>query len=65
MDAGSHNELFTSPRNFFPCRKRRVAEFFTKLLGRSFLPFPHFAAFNQHIMRVALSLNVDLTKFYE
>ena len=63
MSAGSHNELLTSPRNFFPDRKRRVAELFAELLGRSFLPFPHFAAVDHHIMRVALSLDLDLAKF--
>ena len=58
-------EPLTSPGNFFPGRKRRVAELFTKLLGRSFLPFPHFAAFDHYIMRVALSLNLDLAKFHQ
>jgi hypothetical protein len=33
------------------------------LLGRSFLPFAHFAAVDHHIMRVALSLDLDLAKF--
>jgi hypothetical protein len=42
-----------------------VAKLFTKLLGRSFLPFPHFPAFDHHIMRVALSLNLDLAKFHQ
>jgi len=63
MGAGADNEPLASPGNFFPGRKRRVAKLFTKLLGRSFLPFPHFAAFDHHIMRVALSLNLDLAKF--
>ena len=63
MSAGSDNEPLASPRDFFPDRKRRVAEFFAELLGRSFLPFPHFAAVDYHIMRVALSLNLDLAKF--
>jgi hypothetical protein len=36
---------------------------FAELLGRPFLPFPHFAAVDQQIMRVALSLDHDLTKF--
>src|SRR5439155_15273516 len=36
---------------------------FTKLLGGSFLPFPHFAAVDHHIMGVALSLDLDLAKF--
>jgi ketosteroid isomerase-like protein len=63
MSAGSDNESLASPRNFFPSRKRRVAELFAELLGRSFLPFPHFAAVDHHIMRVALSLDLDLAKF--
>jgi hypothetical protein len=63
MGAGSNNEPLASPRNFFPGRKRRVAELFAKLLRRSFLPFPHFAAVDHHIMRVALSLDLDLAKF--
>jgi hypothetical protein len=55
MGAGSNNEPFASG-NFFPGRKRRVAELFAKLLGSSFLPFPHFAA-------VVLSyLNVPLAR---
>ena len=44
-------------------RKRRVAELFAELLGRSFLPFPHFAAVHHHITRIALSLDLDLAKF--
>jgi len=40
-----------------------VAEPFAKLLGRSLLPFPYFAAVDHHIMRIALSLNLDLAKF--
>src|SRR5437667_4372709 len=32
-------------------------------LGRSFLPFPHFAAIDHHVMRVALSLDINLAKF--
>jgi hypothetical protein len=63
MGAGPDNEALASPGNFFPGRKRRVAELFAELLGRSFLPFPHFAAVDHHIMRVALSLDLDLTKF--
>jgi hypothetical protein len=35
------------------------------LFGRSFLPFLHFAAFDHHIMRVVLSLNLDLAKFHQ
>ena len=63
MGAGSDNEPLASPGNFFPGRKRRVAELFTKLLGGSFLPFPHFAAVDHHIMGVALSLDLNLAKF--
>src|SRR5512133_190307 len=63
MGTGSNNEPLTSPGNFFPGRKRRVAELFAELLGRSFLPFPYFAALDHHIMRVALSLDLDLAKF--
>src|SRR6266480_7178974 len=55
MGAGPYNEPLASPGNFFPGRKRRVAELFAELLGRSFLPFPHFAAVDHYIMRVALS----------
>ncbi len=62
MGAGPDNEPLASPRNFFLGRKRRVAELFAELLGRSFLPFPHFAGVNHHIMRVALSLDRDLAK---
>jgi hypothetical protein len=40
-----------------------VAEPFAELLGRSFLPFPHFAGVDHHIMRVALSLDLNLAKF--
>jgi len=46
-----------------PTRKRRLAELFAELLGRSFLPFANFAAVDHHIMRVALSLDFDLAKF--
>src|SRR5205814_8646591 len=63
MGAGSDNEPLASPGNFFPGRKRRVAELFAELLGRSFLPFPHFAGVDHHIMRVALCLDLDLAKF--
>src|SRR6266487_5937433 len=62
MGAGPDNELLASPGNFFPVRKRSVAELFAELLGRSFLAFPHFAAIDDHIMRVALSLDLDLAK---
>ena len=63
MGAGPDNKPLASPGNFFPRRKRRVAELFAELLGRSFLPFPHFAAVDHHIMRVALSLDLDLAEF--
>src|SRR5438874_13439329 len=63
MGAGPDNEPLASPGNFFPGRKRRVAELFAELLGRSFLPFPHFAGVDHYIMRVALSLDLDLAKF--
>ena len=63
MGAGPDNEPLASPGNFFPDGKRRVAELFAELLGRSFLPFAHFAAVDHHIMRVALSLDLDLAKF--
>src|SRR5215471_3490265 len=63
MGAGPHNEPLASPRNLFLGRKGRVAELVAELLGRSFLPFPHFAAVDYHIMRVAFSLNLDLAKF--
>src|SRR5205823_7760704 len=63
MGAGPDNEPLASPGNFFPGRKRRVADIFAELLGRSFLPFPHFAGVNHHIMRVVLSLDLDLAKF--
>jgi hypothetical protein len=62
MGTGSNNEPLTSPGNFFPGRKRRVAELFAELLGRSLLPFPYFAALDLHIVRVALSLDLDLAK---
>src|SRR5438132_10635187 len=63
MGAGPDNKPLASPGNFFPSRKRRVTELFAELLGRSFLPFPHFVAVDHHIMRVALSLDLDLAKF--
>jgi len=63
MSAGPDNESLASPGNFFSGRKRRVAELFAELLGRSFLPFPHFAAVDHHIMRVALPIDLDLAKF--
>jgi hypothetical protein len=40
-----------------------VAELFTELFGRSFLPFPYLAAVDNYIMRVALALDLDLAKF--
>jgi hypothetical protein len=63
MHAGPDNESLTSPGNLFPDRKPPVTELFAELLGRSFLPFLHFAAVDHHIMRVALSLDLDLAKF--
>src|SRR4029077_6051231 len=63
MGAGPDNEPLASPGNFFPDRKRRVAEPFAELFGRSFLPFANFAAVDHHIMRVVLSLDLDLAKF--
>ena len=62
MGAGPDHELLPSPRNFLLGRKRGVAEFFPELLGRPFLPFPHFATVDHHIMRVARSLDLDLAK---
>jgi hypothetical protein len=63
MRTGPDNEPLASPGNFFSGRKRRVAELFAKLFGRSFLPFPHFAGVDHHIMCIALSLDLDLAKF--
>src|SRR3989442_15569179 len=63
MGAGPDNEPLASPGDFFPDRKRRVAELFAELLGRSFLPFANFAAVDHHIMRITLSLDLDLAKF--
>src|SRR5881397_147608 len=63
MGAGPYNEPLASPGNFFADRKRCVAELFAELLGRSFLPFPHFAAVDHHIICIALSLDLDLAKF--
>src|SRR5262249_50714846 len=56
MGAGSDNQPLATPGNFFPSRKRRVAELFAELFGRSFLPFPYFAAVDHYIVRVALAL---------
>ena len=63
MGAGPDDEPLASPWNFFPCRERCVAKLFAELLGRSFFAFPHFAAVDHHIMAVALSLDLELTKF--
>src|SRR6266480_4442081 len=63
MDTGPDNEPLASPRNFFPDRKRRVAKLSAEFLGRSLLPFPHFATVDHHIMRVPLSLDLYLAKF--
>src|SRR6266545_5144208 len=63
MGSGPDDEPLASPGNFFPGRKRRVAELFAELFGRSLLPFPHFAPVDHHIMRVALPLDLDLAKF--
>src|SRR5207247_4265697 len=63
MGAGPDNEPLASPGDFFPDRKRRVAELFAELLGRSLLPFAHFAAVDHHIMRITPSLDLDLAKF--
>jgi hypothetical protein len=40
-----------------------VAKLFAEFFGRSFLPFPYFAAVDYHIMRVALALDFDFAKF--
>ena len=63
MGAGPDHEPLTSPGNFLPGRKRRVAELFTELFGSSFLPFPYLPAVDNYIMRVALALDLDLAKF--
>src|SRR5512132_2993554 len=63
MGASPNHEPVASPGNFFLGRKRRVAELSAELLGRPFLPFPHFAAVDHHIMRIALSLHLALAKF--
>src|SRR5262245_7122796 len=65
MGARSDKEPLTSPRNFFPGRKRSVAELFPKFLGRSFLAFSHFAAVDHHIVSIAFSLDLDLAKFHQ
>jgi len=62
MSAGPHNEPFASPRNLFPNGKRCVTEFSAELFGRTFFPFPYFAAVDHHVMRVALSIDLDLAK---
>src|SRR4029453_4635366 len=63
MCAGPDNQPLAAPGKFFPSRKRALAKLFAELFGRSFLPFPHFAAVDHHIMRVALALDLDLAKF--
>jgi hypothetical protein len=63
MSAGPDNQPLAAPGNFFPSRKRRVAELSTELFGRSFLPFPYLAAVDNYIMRVAHALDLDLAKF--
>jgi hypothetical protein len=63
MGASPNNERLASLGNFFPDRKRRVAELFAELLGSCFLPFPHFVPVDHHIMRVAFSIDLDLAKF--
>src|SRR6516164_2571117 len=63
MSAGSDKKPLASPGNFFPRRKRRTAELFAELFGRAFLPFPHFAAVDHYIMRIACSLDLDFAKF--
>jgi hypothetical protein len=51
------------PKEFLPRPKAACGRTFAELLGRSFLPFANFAAVDHHIMRVALSLDLDLAKF--
>ncbi len=63
MRPGPDNKPLAGLGNFFPRRKRRVAELFAELFGRSFLPFPYFSTVDYHIMRVALPLDLDLAKF--
>ena len=63
MGASPNDEPLASPRNFFLCGKRRVAVLFAELLGRSLLPFSHFAAVDHDIMAIPLSLDLDLAKF--
>ena len=63
MGASPNDEPRASPRNFFLCGNRRVAVLFAELLGRSLLPFPHFAAVDHDIMAIPLSLDLDLAKF--
>ena len=63
MGASPDDQLLASPRNFFLGRKRRMAELFAELFGRSFLPFPHFAAVDYDIMAIPTSLDLDLAKF--
>ena len=63
MGAGSDYQPLATPGNCFPSRKRRVAELFAELFGRSLLPFAHFAAVDHDIMDIPLSLDLDLPKF--
>src|SRR5262245_2569801 len=63
MGAGSDKQPLASPGNFFSGRKRRVVELCAEFLRRPFLPLPHFAAVDHHIVRVALSLYLDFAKF--
>jgi len=65
MGARSDKKPLASPGDFFPRRKRRVTKLLTGFLRRSFLPLPHFAAVYHHIMRVALSLDLDLAKLHQ
>src|SRR5262245_23063789 len=65
MGAGSDNQLPATPGNFFPSRKRRVAELSAELFGRSFLSFPYFVAVDHYIVRVALALDLDLAKSHQ
>jgi len=47
---------------FSPAESGVRPNFSRNLLGRSFFPFPHFVAVDHYIMRVALSLDLDLAK---
>ena len=59
----SNKKPLASAGNFLRDRKGRVAELFAEFLGRFFLPFAHIATVDHHIMRVALSLDLNLAKF--